>query len=102
MLANTIATASLVLLLAHDGAASAEASPKTPTKTDFLRAMDKARKNVGRRLNEADFKKEVYGNSKSSAALRKKIMEKSVVTKAPGSGSSEEGRKLQNNNNYQS
>ena len=118
MLANTIATASLVLLLAHDGSAAAaaaasEASPKTtPTKTDFLRAMDRARKNVGRRLNEADFKKEVYGSSKSSAALRRKIMEKSVVTKAPGTGGSgggggeEEGvRKLQNNNNnnnYQS
>ena len=75
MLSNTIATASLVLLLARDGAAAAaEASPKTPTMTDFLRAMDKARKNVGRRLSESDFKREVYGNSKQSAELRKKIM----------------------------
>ena len=103
MLSNTIATASLVLLLARDGAAAAaEASPKTPTMTDFLRAMDKARKNVGRRLSESDFKREVYGNSKQSAELRKKIMKKSVVTKAPGSGNSDEGRKLQNNYNYQS
>jgi len=99
MLAQSIATASL-LLLARDGAASAETS-KTPTKIDFMRAMDKSMKNRSRRLSEADFKKEVYGNSKKSSELRKKIIEKSVVTKTPGSGGAVVGadgeqRKLQN------
>ena len=66
-------------------AASSTTQPKrkTPTKTDFLKAMDRhARNNSKRRAlksnTQDEFNAEIYGSTKSSAALRKKIIAKSV------------------------
>jgi len=75
-------------------AASSTTQPKrkTPTKTDFLKAMDRhARNNSKRRAlksnTQDEFNAEIYGSTKSSAALRKKIIAKSV----PAASSSSSG-----------
>ena len=75
-------------------AASSTTQPKrkTPTKTDFLKAMDRhARNNSKRRAlksnTQDEFNAEIYGSTKSSAALRKKIIAKSV----PSASSSSSG-----------
>mmetsp|Transcript_26313 Transcript_26313/g.56516 ORF Transcript_26313/g.56516 Transcript_26313/m.56516 type:complete len:684 (+) Transcript_26313:42-2093(+) len=93
MLAYPIATAALLI-----GTASAAASSANPQlKTDFMRAMDTRKNKRRRRLSHKEFQTELHGDSKTSAALRKKMIQKSTVVKSPGSG---EDRKLQNNNNY--
>jgi len=100
MLVQSVAA---ILLLAGQTAASADAAAKHPRilKNDFMRAMDtrkdnKRRKMTRRKLSK-DFHAEVHGSSKKSSELRKKIIGKSKILKAPGN------RKLQNyNNNYNS
>ena len=74
-------------------AASSTTQPKrkTPTKTDFLKAMDRhARNNSKRRAlksnTQDEFNAEIYGSTKSSAALRKKIIAKSVPAASSSSG----------------
>lgn len=83
----TVVIASSLLVVMTTTAAAAAAPP---TKIDFLRAMDSHRNGKVRKLNEAEFKAELYGNSPSSSALRKKFMEKSTLIT-----SDEERRKLQ-------
>ena len=94
MLAYPIATAA-ILLMGQQGsshAASASTAPKKkspPNKIDFLRAMNRhSKRRTLSKETEADFKRELYGSTKHSAALRKKLMKRSVVTKTPGSSSS--------------
>ena len=88
MLTYPLATAAF--LVGMQGAASADASiKKTPTKIDFMRAMNARVNNKNkrrRRLNLKDFQAVVQGDSKKSAELRKKIMEKSTVVKPPSAG----------------
>ena len=83
MLAYPIATVA-ILLLSSQNAVSAK---KTPSKTDFLRAMN-AHSTIRRKLSSSDLKKEfnaeLYGSTKSSAALRKKVMDRSTIIKVPG------------------
>ena len=64
-------------------ASTTQPKRKTPTKTDFLKAMDRhARHSKSRRAlksnTQDEFNAEIYGSTKSSAALRKKIIAKSV------------------------
>ena len=83
MLAYPIATIAF-LLLSQDAVATT-GTKKTPTKTDFLRAMNKH--STRRKLsNDAkkEFTAELHGSTKQSAALRKKIMDRSTITKVPG------------------
>lgn len=87
------AASSLLLIVVVTTTAATDATP--PTKIDFLRAMDSHRNN-GRKLSEAEFKAELYGNSPSSFALRKKFMEKSTLVSS--SSDEEERRKLQSSN----
>ena len=83
MLAYPIATVA-ILLLSSQNAVSAK---KTPSKTDFLREMN-AHSTIRRKLSSTDLKKEfnaeLYGSTKSSAALRKKVMDRSTIIKVPG------------------
>mmetsp|Transcript_14683 Transcript_14683/g.25875 ORF Transcript_14683/g.25875 Transcript_14683/m.25875 type:complete len:640 (-) Transcript_14683:208-2127(-) len=94
MLAYPIATAAFLLLLGHD--ADAASTPKQ--KMEFMRAMNSKQKKSARRLSrkdQNDFQATLHGNSKRSAALRKKVIKKSTVVTSP------EERKLdQNYNNY--
>ena len=89
MLAYPIATLAIVLM-GEQGADAIGGLPpkKPPTKIDFLRAMNRhsnRRRLSGNTSASADFQSEILGSSKSSATLRKKIMEKSIVAKVPGS-----------------
>ena len=94
MLAYPIATAAIILMgqQGSSHAASASTAPKKkspPNKIDFLRAMNRhSKRRTLSKETEADFKRELYGSTKQSAALRKKLMKRSVVTKTPGSSSS--------------
>jgi len=95
MLAYPIASAALLI-----GTASAAASSTPQLKTDFMRAMDTRKNKRRRRLSHKEFQAELHGDSKKSAELRKKMIQKSTVSKPPGSAGGE--RKLQNNYNYNS
>ena len=95
MLIQSIATVALVLV--GQGIVAAAATPRQ--KMEFLRAMkssERQRKsrNLGHQTQK-EFQKTLHGSSKSSSALRKKIIEKAIVVK-PAEG---DARKLQNNNN---
>ena len=83
MLAYPIATVAILLLSSQN----AVAAKKTPSKTDFLREMN-AHSTIRRKLSSTDLKKEfnaeLYGSTKSSAALRKKVMDRSTIIKVPG------------------
>ena len=120
MLAYPIASAAFLLLSSQNAVASTKtAGAKKPSsKTDFLRAMN-AHSAIRRKLSSADLKKEfdaeLYGSTKSSAALRKKVMDRSTIIKVPGdetaadpelkAKASDNRRKLEQNynkyNNYQ-
>lgn len=101
MLVSSVATAAVFAVLGME--ATVDAAVVTPKqKMEFMRAMNGMAKQAkrSRKLSSKDqkeFKDAVYGTSKTSSNLRKKIIEKSIVTKAPGA---EEGgeRKLQNYN----
>mmetsp|Transcript_11153 Transcript_11153/g.23711 ORF Transcript_11153/g.23711 Transcript_11153/m.23711 type:complete len:703 (+) Transcript_11153:199-2307(+) len=102
MLAYPIATA---LLLLGQGSSAATAKKKTgtssrthhPEKPNFLRKMDGHKNHARRKLSIKEFEAELYGDSKKSAELRKKVIEKSTMVKPPGGGGDK--RKLQNYNN---
>mmetsp|Transcript_26308 Transcript_26308/g.56495 ORF Transcript_26308/g.56495 Transcript_26308/m.56495 type:complete len:153 (+) Transcript_26308:42-500(+) len=82
MLAYPIATAALLI-----GTASAAASSANPQlKTDFMRAMDTRKNKRRRRLSHKEFQAELHGDSKKSAAMREKMIEKSTIVKSTGSG----------------
>ena len=73
-------------------ASTTQPKRKSPTKTDFLKAMDRhARHSKSRRAlksnTQDEFNAEIYGSTKSSAALRKKIIAKSVPASSAASGS---------------
>ena len=94
MLVYPIAAIIFGTTLSAEAASSTTTQPKrkTPTKTDFLKAMDRhARNNSKRRAlkssTQDEFNAEKYGSTKSSAALRKKIIAKSV----PAASSSSSG-----------
>lgn len=93
MLAYPIATAAILLMgqqgSSHAAASTAPKKKSPPNKIDFLRAMNRhSKRRTLSKETEADFKRELYGSTKHSAALRKKLMKRSVVTKTPGSSSS--------------
>jgi len=100
MLSHPVAAA---LLLLGQGAPAAAARKKAgarirkphPEKPAFMRKMDGHKKHARRRLSIKEFQAELIGDSKKSAELRKKVVEKSTMVKPPGGG-----RKLQNYNNY--
>lgn len=98
---NQSITALTIVLVGQAAVASAAATtPKQ--KVEFMRAMKSSdKKRNTRQLNkdtEKEFKKTVYGTSKESSALRKKIIEKAVLVKPAEGG---DARKLANNNNNQ-
>jgi len=96
MLSYPIATALLLLGQGGSSAAAAAAKKKgaaSPHAMPFMRKMDGHKKHARRRLSVKEFQAELHGNSKKSAALRKKIIEKSTVIKPPGGG-----RKLEDAN----
>eukprot|EP00584_Thalassiosira_punctigera_P017183 CAMPEP_0172573268 /NCGR_PEP_ID=MMETSP1067-20121228/136104_1 /TAXON_ID=265564 ORGANISM="Thalassiosira punctigera, Strain Tpunct2005C2" /NCGR_SAMPLE_ID=MMETSP1067 /ASSEMBLY_ACC=CAM_ASM_000444 /LENGTH=227 /DNA_ID=CAMNT_0013365867 /DNA_START=97 /DNA_END=777 /DNA_ORIENTATION=+ len=100
MLSHPVAAA---LLLLGQGAPAAAARKKAgarirkphPEKPAFMRKMDGHKKHARRRLSVKEFGADLRGESKKSAELRKKIVDKATVIKPPGGG----GRKLQNYNN---
>jgi len=100
MLSHPVAAA---LLLLGQGAPAAAARKKAgarirkphPEKPAFMRKMDGHKKHARRRLSVKEFGADLRGESKKSAELRKKIVDKATVVKPPGGG----GRKLQNYNN---
>jgi len=101
MLFHPLPAATLLLVMqasaatATATATAAGPSTKAPSKIDFMRSMNKRiNKKHGhqRRLNQKDFRAVINGDSKRSAELRKKIIEKSTVVKKSANGSE---RKLQ-------
>ena len=100
MLNQSITALTIVLVGQAAVASAAAATPKQ--KVEFMRAMKSSdKKRNTRQLNkdtEKEFKKTVYGTSKESSALRKKIIEKAVLVKPAEGG---DARKLANNNNNQ-
>eukprot|EP00584_Thalassiosira_punctigera_P010304 CAMPEP_0172525196 /NCGR_PEP_ID=MMETSP1067-20121228/226_1 /TAXON_ID=265564 ORGANISM="Thalassiosira punctigera, Strain Tpunct2005C2" /NCGR_SAMPLE_ID=MMETSP1067 /ASSEMBLY_ACC=CAM_ASM_000444 /LENGTH=159 /DNA_ID=CAMNT_0013308395 /DNA_START=100 /DNA_END=575 /DNA_ORIENTATION=- len=100
MLSYPIATA---LLLLGQGTSAVAARKKAgartrkphPEKPAFMRKMDGHKKHARRRLSVKEFQVDLQGDSKKSAELRKKIVDKATVIKPPGG----DRRKLQNYNN---
>jgi hypothetical protein len=94
----TQSIAALTIVLVGHGVVTAAATPKQ--KVEFMRAMKSGNsKRNTRQLNqdtEKEFKKTLYGTSKESSALRKKIIEKAIVVK-PAAEGGDAVRKLQNN-----
>ena len=115
MLAHPIAAA-LLFGTNYASAITAPRPKKAPNKLDFLRAMNIHTNNIKagkqRKLERTstgdarvDFQNELlHGKTKSSAALRKKVIEKSTfVKKTPSAAAAPDdaaGRKLANNNGY--
>ena len=71
----------MTIVLVGHGVVTAAATPKQ--KVEFMRAMKSGNsKRNTRQLNqdtEKEFKKTLYGTSKESSALRKKIIEKAIM-----------------------
>jgi len=100
MLAYPIATALLLLGQGTSAAATrkkdgARTRKPHPEKPAFMRKMDGHKKHARRRLSVKEFQVDLQGDSKKSAELRKKIVDKATVIKPPGG----DRRKLQNYNN---